>query len=330
MKRRRKEHAEKLKQMEAEGADKAEMDKMKEEQEQEIAAIKMQNMFRQREAARAVDQKRAERKERDEKDRVLREQKEQEIAAVKLQSVFRGRKERRALDEKKAEIEAERAARAEKDAADLAAIAAGGDDAGEWIEYWDDENQAYYYFNTLTQEARWTRPGDEEGYGTGGTITDYGTDNYDPNYQWEEEQYEGGYYDEQGEWVWTDETAKAAALKNYCVECETAEASRWCDDCEDFYCDACYEMGHAKGSRQSHTWRPIFVDEDGDGIDDRLQGAEDVAYNTDGTAVWESSGYDTGEAVDEWIEYFDETYQMNYYYNPSTQETVWEKPAGMA
>ena len=28
----------------------------------------------------------------------------------------------------------------------------------EWIEYWDDAAQAYYYFNPVTQEANWTKP----------------------------------------------------------------------------------------------------------------------------------------------------------------------------
>lgn len=28
----------------------------------------------------------------------------------------------------------------------------------EWIEYWDDEAQSYYYYNPVTQEASWTPP----------------------------------------------------------------------------------------------------------------------------------------------------------------------------
>jgi hypothetical protein len=30
----------------------------------------------------------------------------------------------------------------------------------EWMEYWDDAAQAYYYFNSITHEASWTRPDD--------------------------------------------------------------------------------------------------------------------------------------------------------------------------
>lgn len=29
---------------------------------------------------------------------------------------------------------------------------------GEWIEYWDDEAQSYYYYNSVTHEASWTPP----------------------------------------------------------------------------------------------------------------------------------------------------------------------------
>jgi hypothetical protein len=49
--------------------------------------------------------------------------------------------------------------------------AAGGQAAGEWVEYWDDSAQCYYYFNTRTEEASWTKPGhdyDTDGYDTSG------------------------------------------------------------------------------------------------------------------------------------------------------------------
>jgi hypothetical protein len=35
---------------------------------------------------------------------------------------------------------------------------AGNNQLGEWIEYWDDEVQSYYYYNPATQEASWTPP----------------------------------------------------------------------------------------------------------------------------------------------------------------------------
>jgi hypothetical protein len=51
------------------------------------------------------------------------------------------------------------------------------------VEYWDDSAQCYYYFNTVTQEASWTKPGalieDAGGYNTDGAATDYDTDNYE-------------------------------------------------------------------------------------------------------------------------------------------------------
>eukprot|EP00940_MAST-03C_sp_MAST-3C-sp2_P003199 g3199.t1 len=37
---------------------------------------------------------------------------------------------------------------------------------------------------------------------------------------------------------------------------------------------------------------------------------------------------ENGDREDEWLEYFDESSEMPYYYNVNTQETKWEKPSG--
>jgi hypothetical protein len=44
------------------------------------------------------------------------------------------------------------------------------------VEYWDDNAQCYYYFNTRTEEASWTKPGheyDTDGYDTSGKIYNF-------------------------------------------------------------------------------------------------------------------------------------------------------------
>ncbi|CAM9785219.1 unnamed protein product, partial [Choristocarpus tenellus] len=35
-------------------------------------------------------------------------------------------------------------------------------EGAEWVEYWDESAGASYYFNTVTQEASWTNPNDQE------------------------------------------------------------------------------------------------------------------------------------------------------------------------
>jgi hypothetical protein len=86
-----------------------------------------------------------------------------------------------------------------------------------------------------------------------------------------------------------------------CGTCAAQHAQKYCDDCGEYFCDPCHAEGHRKGKKQQHTWQPAFVDEDGDGIDDRVQGA----------------------AQDAWEEYTDEESGRVYYYNTLTGETVW-------
>lgn len=42
-----------------------------------------------------------------------------------------------------------------------------------------------------------------------------------------------------------------------CVECEEIEASRHCEQCEDNFCDDCFDEKHAGGKRKHHTWKPM-------------------------------------------------------------------------
>merc|ERR1711865_354083 len=104
----------------------------------------------------------------------------EQLAAVKLQSVTRGHLERKLVKGKQAEHNEARQQRATKQADELARAAGG--QAEEWVEYWDDNAQCYYYFNTRTEEASWTKPGheyDTDGYDTSGNATDYDTDNHE-------------------------------------------------------------------------------------------------------------------------------------------------------
>jgi len=86
----------------------------------------------------------------------------------------------------------------------------------------------------------------------------------------------------------------------------------------------------------SEYFNAEFVDDDGDGIDDRAQlgyeGYTEKGIDENWTTA-EESGMESqqeDESVEEWMEYWDEGYERSYYYNVYTQETVWEQPDGFA
>lgn len=131
------------------------MDEETRAREQEIKALEMQMLER----ARA------------EKERIAK----RNSSAMKIQSLARGYLGRVRVKAIQDKIEKERDARAKAIEATLAeaeakiAEALTGDSAadgdqdgaaeeGEWVEYWDENAQASYFYNTRTQEASWTRP----------------------------------------------------------------------------------------------------------------------------------------------------------------------------
>lgn len=42
-----------------------------------------------------------------------------------------------------------------------------------------------------------------------------------------------------------------------CVECEEEDARRRCEQCEDVFCDACFEKLHRSSKREKHTWKAM-------------------------------------------------------------------------
>ncbi|KAF1775659.1 WW domain [Phytophthora cactorum] len=59
-------------------------------------------------------------------------------------------------------------------------------------------------------------------------------------------------------WVeyWNDDVAKWFYY-NQETECEEEDARRQCAQCEDVFCDACYEKLHHSAKREKHTWKAI-------------------------------------------------------------------------
>jgi len=179
---RKKDHEEELKRLREERAANEEIERLKRKQRRELAALKVQSAMRakwaRRDAAEKLRRQIAARREFERREREAN-------AAKTIQALYRARRDRKMIKVMKRRVREQK--RAMIDAAAEAAAKreeheANDDAAGEWIEYWDETHQAPYWFNTVTQEARWENPsrfdaGYESSY-TAGTATDYDTDNW--------------------------------------------------------------------------------------------------------------------------------------------------------
>eukprot|EP00455_Lapot_gusevi_P000550 TRINITY_DN1024_c0_g1_i5.p1 TRINITY_DN1024_c0_g1~~TRINITY_DN1024_c0_g1_i5.p1 ORF type:complete len:590 (-),score=199.74 TRINITY_DN1024_c0_g1_i5:176-1945(-) len=54
----------------------------------------------------------------------------------------------------------------------------------------------------------------------------------------------------------------AKSVKGLCVECTDQPASKFCESCQDEFCDVCYEAQHKRGNRRNHVNRPISISVD--------------------------------------------------------------------
>ena len=104
--------------------------------------------------------------------------------------------------------------------------------AREYMEIWDEDSQGYFYYRSLDEQAVWEPP--SQGY----TKAD------------------GKLVLRNGE-VIPDPAVDPAANAKKCIECETELAARYCVDCDDNYCDSCFDKTHNAGKRALHSWEPI-------------------------------------------------------------------------
>lgn len=119
--------------------------------------------------------------------------------------------------------------------------------ARDCTEHWDDESQCFYYYIASTAKSLYEPP--DTGYVKKDTrlVLSDGKTMDDPllatdgNEALSKAEHDGNVLGEDGDIM--------------CVECEAIEASRHCDQCEDNYCDQCYEDLHSAGKRKEHTWQ---------------------------------------------------------------------------
>ncbi|KAH9141197.1 hypothetical protein AeRB84_014606 [Aphanomyces euteiches] len=185
---------------------------LKAKQEKEQAKLKIKMLLE--EETRAQEQEARElelmlkQKELREKQR-LEAKKHRDLAARKIQAAGKGYVARRTLKDMQRQMEFERKKRekAHKDA--MAALEVPPED--EWVEYWDENAQASYYFNIRTQEASWTKPGNTNpndvtaqllSYSTALSAQDFQQDNYGAYQEGYKADY--GYYDADGQYHYYD------------------------------------------------------------------------------------------------------------------------------
>ncbi|ETV91815.1 hypothetical protein H310_13646 [Aphanomyces invadans] len=181
-------------------------------QEKENARLKIKMLLE--EEARAQEQEARElelmlkQKELREKQR-LEDKKHKDLAARKIQAAGKGYVARRNLKQMQRQMEFERQKR--ENALKDAAVEVSTED--EWVEYWDENAQASYFFNIRTQEASWTRPGYTNptevaaqllSYSTALTAQDYQQDNYGAYYNADGYKDDVGYYDDAGQYHYYD------------------------------------------------------------------------------------------------------------------------------
>ena len=339
--KRRKERKGALVELEREKAAADEIANLQDEQEKELAATRMQGLYRGKKARQKVGSRRVKKKKADAN---RAERVKGNKAATKIQAMHRGNRARRGKGS------APGRGPPRKRQGSAGESKGGGGSA--WVEYFDESAQVYYYFNTETQETSWETPADYNGgYNTAGSATDYDTDNYASGYD------TAGSVTDYG-------AHNAHAQGLFCIECEVTAAAQYCNECADNFCDACFADTHQKGRKRTHTTVAAYIDADGDGIDDRYQEVKETPKCTGcgfDSVYWcnECSDYmcencwhsnhatpalgghtfmlafmdDDGNGVDDraradydwsgWEHMFDNTKQVNYWYNPGTGETQW-------
>ncbi|OQR90182.1 hypothetical protein ACHHYP_05729 [Achlya hypogyna] len=160
----------------------------------------------------------------------LAERRAKDVAARKIQAMGKGYLARQLAKQMQRKVEAERRRREKETQAALKALEEPEPTTDEWVEYWDENAQASYYFNIRTQEASWTRPGVMNAkdvaaqllsYSNAISTQDYTADNYG-GYDASGKATEYGFYDQAGVYHYYDEAGGNDGWAQYIDEASGA------------------------------------------------------------------------------------------------------------
>ena len=112
-------------------------------------------------------------------------------------------------------------------------------DSRAWQETWSEESNSWFYYNAETDQAVWEPPSSGYCKADGKLVLATGKVIEDPLK------------------AMTEEEKEAKEKETKCSDCEKAEATRFCNECGDKYCTACYNQAHASGARAEHTFERI-------------------------------------------------------------------------
>jgi hypothetical protein len=305
---------------------------IKQQKKENMAAAKMQSRYRGLAGRKKANQQKAKKSKRE---RML------DTAATQIQRVYRGhrgrlkfilfstKKRQEMMKENAAASMMQRAYRCKqarkavemaKDIRKQQMIAA----ARYYTEFWDDESNQWFYFNSDDGEAMWEPP--ESGYvkADGMLVLENGETIKDPDAPDEVEEGD----------------------TKMCIECNEDEADKFCHQCEDNYCNKCFAKMHAAGKRKEHTFDqvgPIRC------IECEIEKATKIDWCDDpycdpcydqfhkkgnkaskkfkpiAAAIAEKKAAE--EAAKEWVQFFDEENGYPYWYNNITGESSYDKPA---
>ncbi|GBG26128.1 Rho GTPase-activating protein 27 [Hondaea fermentalgiana] len=201
----------------------------------------------------------------------------------KIQSLFRGKKGRRKAAERRKEYLEEMCVWARA-----------------WVEEFDETTNDYVFRNLHTQEVYAEPPPDGYTKRDGMLALLDGRVLEDPVI-----------------------VARREREKNLlqCIECDETAATRKCVECDDIYCDDCFDAIHLKGALASHAFEWFQ--------DGGPQEADPADLAAAGSASADGGLVGAGAAPD-WIELFDEESGYPYWYDQTTGVTTWEMPPEFA
>lgn len=110
-------------------------------------------------------------------------------------------------------------------------------DASTWKEIWSEDSGAWFYLNTITEEALWEPPPVGYTKSDGQLVLRNGKVIDPPDV--------------------TGKKMRLAGQGHLCVECVHRVAIRKCNECGDNFCTKCYKETHSTGSRKQHTYEAI-------------------------------------------------------------------------
>merc|ERR1711937_298447 len=102
-----------------------------------------------------------------------------------------------------------------------------------FTEHYDEEKQRLFYYNFSTEEALWDPP--KTGY-----TKQNGTMVLSNGQEILKKDIPMGFDSADGQ--------------TWCVECEKEIATKFCNGCQEPFCDSCFSKIHKKGKRKKHTF----------------------------------------------------------------------------